>query len=63
MITVMMHNGGYIHDIYFQSIHAKEVVLNRAVFGSCIDLIIGNDDGGPLTEFCAPGSVFRRYYI
>lgn len=51
VITVMMHNGGYIHDIYFQSIHAKEVVLNRAVFGSCIDLIIGNDDGGPLTDF------------
>ncbi len=29
----------------------REVVLNRAVFGSCIDLIIGNDDGGPLTDF------------
>jgi len=51
VITVVMHNGGYIHDIYFKDIHAKEVVLNPAVSKSYIDLWIKNEDGGALTDF------------
>lgn len=51
VITVMMHNGGHIHDIFFRSIKAKEVVLNEAVFDHSIDLIITNEDEGPLTDF------------
>ena len=51
VITVVMHNGGNIHDIHFENIHAKEVHLNPAVSKSCIDIMIKNDDGGELTDF------------
>lgn len=51
VVTVMMHNGGHIHDIFFRSIKAKEVVLNEAVFDRCIRLVIANEDQGPLTDF------------
>ena len=51
VITLVMHNGGYIHDIHFKNIHAKEVHLNPAVSKSYIDLWIKNEDGGPITDF------------
>lgn len=51
VITLVMHNGGYIHDIHFSDIHAKEVRLNPAVSRSYIDIWIKNEDGGPLSDF------------
>lgn len=51
VITLVMHKGGSIHDVYFRNIHAKEVVLNPRVSESYIDLIIKNEDGGPLLDF------------
>ena len=51
VITLVMHNGGYIHDIRFSDIHAKEVHLNPAVSRSYIDIWIKNEDRGPLSDF------------
>ncbi|MBE6657481.1 MAG: hypothetical protein E7604_03455 [Ruminococcaceae bacterium] len=51
VITLVMHNGGSIHDIHFENITAKEVKLNSAVSKSYIDIWIKNEDGGALTDF------------
>ncbi len=51
VITLVMHNGGNIHDIHFKDIRAKEVHLNSAVSKSYIDIWIKNEDGGALTDF------------
>lgn len=51
VITLVMHNGGSIHDIHFENITAKEVKLNSAVSKSYIDIWIKNEDGGARTDF------------
>ena len=51
VITLVMHNGGKIHDIHFARIHAKEVHLNREVSQSYIDIWVKNEDGGALSDF------------
>lgn len=51
VITLVMHNGGSIHDIHFENITAKEVHLNPAVSRSYIDIWIKNEDGGALSDF------------
>ncbi len=51
VITLVMHNGGYIHDIHFKNIRAKEAHLNSAVSKSYIDIWIKNEDGGALSDF------------
>ena len=58
VITVMMHNGGYIHDIYFQSIHAKG---GGAQPGGVRQLHRSDHRQRrrrPADRFCAPGPVF-----
>ena len=51
VITLVMHNGGNIHDIHFKDIRAKEVYINSAVSKSYIDIWIKNEDGGALSDF------------
>ena len=51
VITVVMHNGGHIHDLFFRSIKAREVALNKAVFSHAVSLLILNEDEGPLSDF------------
>lgn len=58
VITLVMHNGGSIHDIHFRNITAKEVRLNSAVSKSYIDIWIKNEDGGALTDFALDNLYF-----
>ena len=51
VITLVMHNGGSIHDIHFENIQAKEVHLNSDVSKSYIDIWVKNEDGGALSDF------------
>ena len=63
VITIVLHKGGRVQDIRFQNISAKDVRLDKPHFRNPIDLIILNEDQGPLSDFSIKELYFDNIQI